>query len=118
MPTIINIRRVYEEPEKTDGDRILVDRLWPRGLSKEKAAVDEWEKDIAPTTELRKWFDHSSELWPEFQKKYIAELRANEAATEFVKKYRDKKKITLLYAAKSEDYNNAVVLKQYLDKKL
>lgn len=65
---------------------------------------------------LRKWFDHSSELWPEFRKKYTAELKANEEVAEFVKKYHDKKKITLLYAAKSEDYNNAVVLKQYLEK--
>ncbi|MGN6438330.1 MAG: DUF488 domain-containing protein [Agriterribacter sp.] len=116
MNTIINIRRIYEEPLKTDGARILVDRLWPRGLSKENAAVDEWAKNLAPTTELRKWFDHSSELWPEFRRKYTAELKANEEVAEFVKKYHDKKKITLLYAAKSEDYNNAVVLKQYLEK--
>ena len=74
----IRIKRVYEKPEKSDGFRVLVDRLWPRGLTKEKADADLWLKDIAPSTELRKWFGHVPEKWPEFRKKYLLELEENE----------------------------------------
>lgn len=109
---MIKLKRIYEKPEKSDGYRILVDRLWPRGVSKEKAALDLWLKDIAPSNELRKWFGHDSKKWSAFQKKYRAEIMTNRDAfnrlREIVKK---KRNITLLYAAKDEEHNEAVVIK-------
>ncbi|MBX3256903.1 MAG: DUF488 domain-containing protein [Chitinophagaceae bacterium] len=119
MKPVMIIRRVYDEPLSTDGYRVLVDRLWPRGLTKEKASLDEWIKDIAPSAALRKWFDHTVELWPEFRKRYTAELKANEdAVNRFINELLKQKHITLLYAAKDPDHNNAVVLKQFLEKKM
>lgn len=118
MKPVITIRRVYDEPLGTDGYRVLVDRLWPRGLTKEKASLDEWIRDIAPSAELRKWFDHTADLWSEFKKRYTAELKANEAAEKLINELRKQKRITLLYAAKDADHNNAVVLKQFLEKKM
>jgi uncharacterized protein YeaO (DUF488 family) len=106
----LKIKRVYEKPEKSDGMRILIDRLWPRGLSKEKAEVALWLKEIAPSTELRKWFDHDPEKWEEFQKRYRAEL---EEKNEAVQSLRDKMRegvVTLVYGAKDEEHNDAVVL--------
>lgn len=108
------IKRVYEPAEKSDGTRILIDRLWPRGLSREKAAVDLWLKEIAPSTELRKWFDHDPQKWEEFQKRYRTELEAN---TEAVQQLRDELKkgaATLVYGAKDEEHNDAVVLRDFL----
>jgi uncharacterized protein YeaO (DUF488 family) len=115
MKPKINIKRAYEKSVKTDGFRVLVDRLWPRGLTKEKAAIDEWAKDLAPTTELREWFGHEPELWPEFQKKYKAELKKNEAVDQFIEEHKDKKLITLVYGAKDEAHTHALVLQQYLE---
>jgi uncharacterized protein YeaO (DUF488 family) len=112
----INIKRVYEPPAKDDGKRILVDRLWPRGLTKEKAAIDLWLKDIAPTTELRKWFGHEPDKWQEFQKRYRKELKENKEAVLILKKEAKSKTLTLLYAAKDELHNDAVVLKEFLSK--
>ncbi len=116
MKPIIKTKRVYEEPEKTDGYRVLIDRLWPRGISKEKAAVDEWEKDLAPTPALRKWFGHEPARWLEFQKRYKAELENNELVQSFVGKNNKLKKLTLLYAGKDEDHTHALILQQHLEK--
>jgi uncharacterized protein YeaO (DUF488 family) len=110
----LKIKRVYEKPEKADGTRILVDRLWPRGLSKEKAAVDLWLKEIAPSTELRKWFGHDPQKWDEFQKRYRAELKANEEAVQRLRDEMKKGMVTLVYGAKDEEHNDAVVLKEFL----
>lgn len=113
----IEIKRVYEQPEKEDGFRILVDRLWPRGLTKEKAKVDLWLKEIAPTTELRKWFAHDPEKWAEFKKRYLAELKENKEALSKIKEEMKKGNVTLLYAAKDEAHNEAQVLLNKLKKK-
>ena len=87
----IHLKRIYEKPDEKDGFRILVDRLWPRGLTKEKAAVDLWLKNIAPTTELRKWFNHDPEKWSEFQRRYLKELKENKEATDALKAYLKKR---------------------------
>ena len=113
QPTILT-KRVYEQASSTDGYRVLVDRLWPRGLKKEKAAIDEWAKDLAPTTALREWWNHDPALWPEFQKRYKVELRHNEAIPAFIKDHGHKKTITLVYGAKDTLHNQALVLQQYL----
>lgn len=110
----IKIKRAYETPDKTDGFRILVDRLWPRGVTKEKAALDLWLKDIAPTTELRKWFNHDPEKWKEFIKKYLVELKANEEAVSILKDYLKKGTVTLIHAAKDEAHNEALVIKDFV----
>ncbi|MBV6493537.1 MAG: hypothetical protein LDLANPLL_01560 [Turneriella sp.] len=113
----IKIKRVYKAADKGDGFRILVDRLWPRGLSKEKAHVGLWFKDVAPTNELRKWFAHDVEKWPEFQKRYKAELSTNKAALAELKTIIKKEKnVTLLFSASDEKHNNAVVLAKILKK--
>ncbi len=110
----IKIKRVYEKSEKADGKRILIDRLWPRGLSKEKAEVALWLKEIAPTTELRKWFDHDPDKWDEFQKRYRKELKANDGAVQRLKDEMNKGAVTLVYGAKDEEHNDAVVLQEFL----
>jgi uncharacterized protein YeaO (DUF488 family) len=112
----ITLKRVYEEPLESDGIRILVDRLWPRGLTKEKAKVDVWLKEIAPSTELRKWFNHEPGKWPEFKKRYWTEISNNNDALSALKKHLAKGKATIVYGAKDEEHNDAVVIKQYLDK--
>ena len=111
----ITIKRIYEESSEKDGYRILVDRLWPRGISKEKAQLDEWNKEIAPSTELRKWFDHQEERFPEFSKKYQAELDSKEDEIERLRTISKKQQITLLYSAKNEKFNQAMVLCKYLN---
>lgn len=111
----IMLKRAYEPPAKTDGKRILVDRLWPRGLSKAKAKIDLWLKDVAPSTELRQWFGHVPKKWPEFQKRYRAELKGNPALTE-LKALSHQSDITLVYAARDQLHNEAVALKQILDR--
>lgn len=111
----VQIKRVYEQANESDGIRILVDRLWPRGLTKQRAKVDLWLKDIAPSTELRKWFAHDPNKWAEFQKRYQAELRENEPALALLREQCAKGKVTLLYGAKDEERNDAVVLKEYLE---
>lgn len=118
MKTVILVKRVYEEAEELDGVRILVDRLWPRGVKKEAAAIDDWAKELAPTDELRKWFAHDPAKWQAFEKKYTAELSKNKMLEEFITNHKKGKKITLLYAAKDQDHNNAQVLKKYLADKL
>lgn len=112
---MVKLKRIYEKYEKSDGYRILVDRLWPRGVSKEKAALDLWFKDIAPSTELRKWFGHDPEKWLAFREKYKAEIEANKEVFEEMKKIvKDKKEVTLLYGARDEKHNEAVVIKNLL----
>jgi uncharacterized protein YeaO (DUF488 family) len=108
----IKIKRVYEKPDKDDGIRILVDRLWPRGLTKEKAGVDLWLKDIAPSTELRKWFGHDPEKWEEFRKRYHHELKWDEEQVSLLKDQMKKGMVTLVYGAKDEKHNQAVILKE------
>ena len=111
----LQLKRVYEPPANIDGIRILVDRLWPRGLSKEEARIDFWAKEVAPSTELRRWYQHEPEKWPEFQRKYISELQSNpDAVLELITKIRNKN-ATLLFATKETSLNNAAVLKEYLD---
>jgi len=108
----VQLKRVYEAPAKEDGKRILVDRLWPRGLTKEKAKVDLWLKEIAPSTELRKWFAHEPAKWAEFQTRYKAELKNNSEQVALLKKEVAKGKATLLYGAKDERHNEAIVLQK------
>ena len=110
----VRLKRVYEEPAKEDGTRILVDRLWPRGLTKEKAHVDLWLKDIAPSTQLRKWFAHDPAKWPEFKTRYRSELQHNKEQVELLKQALAKGPATLLYGAKDEEHNEAVVLQELL----
>lgn len=110
----VRIKRVYEPRSEQDGKRILVDRLWPRGLSKEKAGVDLWLKDIAPTTELRKWFAHDPARWTEFQKRYRVELKKNAGPVAILKRETKHGPATLLFAAKDEEHNEAVVLQSVL----
>ncbi|MDD2197270.1 MAG: DUF488 domain-containing protein [Bacteroidales bacterium] len=114
----IRIKRIYDEPAEDDGSRILVDRIWPRGVSKEKANLDEWNKDIAPSTELRKWFDHKEERFEEFTLKYRNELKEKEEQLNELRKIANSEPISLLYAAKSPILNNAIVLKDVLEKGL
>lgn len=108
------IKRVYEEPGRGDGVRILVDRLWPRGLTKEKAQVDLWLKDIAPSTELRKWYSHDPSKWAEFQARYRKELKSKADLINVLKQKEAKGPITLLYGARDEAHNEAVVLQSLL----
>ncbi len=111
----IEIKRIYEDSDDEDGTRVLVDRLWPRGVSKEDAKLDEWWKEVAPSDELRKWFDHLTDKWPDFKKKYRAELKGQkDEIHDFMKKIDKRKRMTLLYGAKDEEHNQAVVLKSYL----
>jgi len=115
MKPKINIKRAYERQLQKDGYRVLVDRLWPRGVTKEDAGIDEWAQTIAPSVKLRKWFGHAPELWTEFKKLYTAELKKNKAVDEFIESHKDKKVITLVYAAKDEEHTHALVLKAYLE---
>lgn len=111
------IKRVYLEADPTDGFRILVDRLWPRGLSKERARVDLWLKEVAPSTELRKWFQHDPAKWTEFQKRYKQELKSKVDQLSLIKEKLHQGPVTLLYGAKDEEHNEAVVLLSMLRSK-
>ena len=108
----LKIKRVYDKPAEEDGTRILVDRLWPRGLTKQKAKVDVWLKDIAPSTELRKWFAHDPEKWKEFIKKYKKELHENKEQAAILKEYLKQGIVTLVYGARDELHNEALVIKE------
>jgi len=108
------IKRVYEEPKESDGTRILVDRLWPRGLKKENARVDLWLKEIAPSNELRKWFAHDPKKWTEFQARYKQELKSHAEQVAQLKREAKKGTVTLLYGARDEEHNQAVVLERML----
>lgn len=110
----IELKRAYEPPAASDGFRVLVDRLWPRGVSKDSAAIDLWLRDIAPSTELRKWFAHDPAKWAEFRKRYFRELDGNEEAVRELRKHARRGKVTLVYGARDEEHNDAVALKEYL----
>ena len=114
---MIKIKRIYEEIATDDGYRILVDRLWPRGVSKEKAGIDLWLKDIAPTIKLRQWFKHEADRFDIFSEKYFDELMENEEVDVLLGLLSKHKNLTLLYSAKDLDHNQAIVLKQFLDKR-
>lgn len=112
---MIRLKRVYDPPSPEDGKRVLVDRIWPRGIKKEEAALHEWLKELAPTTDLRKWFGHDPQKWPEFHERYRNELRGE---GETLARLADEGKqgtVTLLFAAKDEEHNNAVVLREILE---
>lgn len=113
---MIKIKRVYKSFAKNDGFRILVDRLWPRGLTKDKAKVDLWLKDIAPSDSLRRWFTHDSGKWKEFKKRYFQELEGKKGVFKIIKERMKGETVTLVYGAKDREYNNAVALKEYLSK--
>ena len=110
----IRIKRVYDPPEASDGVRVLVDRLWPRGLRKEDAALTLWLKDLAPSAELRKWFGHDPGRWLEFKRRYREELSRNEPAISCLENLLKQRRVTLLYAAHDTEHNNALVLTSFL----
>jgi uncharacterized protein YeaO (DUF488 family) len=110
----IRIKRIYEAASDTDGSRILIDRLWPRGMSKEHARLDGWEKGVAPSDELRKWFQHKAERWAEFQDRYRAELKGKGSELDALAAIARSGTLTLLYGASDEEHNNAVVLREIL----
>lgn len=110
----IRLKRAYEPPATSDGRRILVDRLWPRGISKADAAIDRWMKDIAPSTELREWFGHDAERWPEFQRRYALEVRKHREQLAELRRLARKDPLTLVYSARDETHNDAVALRQVL----
>jgi uncharacterized protein YeaO (DUF488 family) len=112
---MIQLKRVYEEPSRKDGVRILVDRLWPRGLTKERAAVSLWLKDVAPSTELRKWFAHDPAKWKEFQVRYRKELRQKKDALKLLKEKGEERTVTLVYGARDELHNEALVLRKLVE---
>lgn len=112
---MIHLKRVYDKPSRKDGMRVLVDRLWPRGLTKARAAVDVWMKGVAPSTELRKWFGHDPSRWKQFQTRYRRELDEKTDALQSLRAMSAERTITLVYGARDEDHNEAVVLKRVLD---
>ncbi|PYJ58742.1 MAG: hypothetical protein DME74_13850 [Verrucomicrobia bacterium] len=111
----VRVKRVYDQPAKADGYRMLVDRLWPRGLKKSEARIDEWLREIAPSTALRKWFKHDPDKWKEFKKKYSAELDDHREQVEKLVREARKRTITLLFSARDTEHNNAVALKEYIE---
>jgi uncharacterized protein YeaO (DUF488 family) len=112
----LKIKRAYQPKEKSDGFRVLVDRIWPRGLKREDAHFDVWMKEIAPSTALRKWFNHDPEKWEEFNEKYKSELKQSPHLEELLGYLKEHKTVTLIYGAKDEQHNQAVVLKDFLEK--
>jgi uncharacterized protein YeaO (DUF488 family) len=115
---MIRIKRAYDSPSEDDGFRVLVDRLWPRGISKERAELDDWAREIAPSTELRQWFGHNPEKWSEFRKRYFRELDARKGQVDSLLEKSGGKTITLLFGARDKSHNNALALKEYLEKRL
>jgi uncharacterized protein YeaO (DUF488 family) len=111
----IQVKRIYEAPSVQDGQRILVDRLWPRGLSRKMAKLHSWAKHVAPTDELRRWYQHDPNKWPEFKRRYFAELGANAIAVRNLVASFEEPVVTLLFSSKEPRLNNAVALKQYLE---
>lgn len=114
----IRTKRIYDEPCPEDGTRVLVDRLWPRGVSKDDAQIDEWVKSVAPSDELRQWYDHDIERWERFRKRYRSELDSADKSIEQLLEFAPSTTLTLLYAAKDPEHNNAIVLKEHLEEQL
>lgn len=112
---VIQVKRVHEPPSGADGRRVLVDRMWPRGLSRDRVRLDAWIRDVAPTPELRRWFGHAPERWPEFVRRYHAELAANAGLRAILARELRGERVTFLFAAKDERHNNAVALKAYVE---
>ena len=112
----VRLKRVYEKTGGHEGTRVLIDRVWPRGVRKSEAAIDLWLKEIAPSTELRKWFGHDPEKWPDFKRRYFRELEQNAALVEKLSNMNQKGTVTLVFGAKDEKHNNAVALKEYLER--
>ncbi len=110
----IRLKRAYDPPARDDGKRILVDRLWPRGVKKENAALDQWLKDIAPSDELRQWFNHDLDRWAEFQRRYASELKKHPDLIDGVRQLARQGPVTLVYAARDTEHNDAAVLRQIL----
>lgn len=110
----IHLKRAYEPASSADGVRILVDRLWPRGVSKERAAIDQWMKEVAPSTELRRWFGHDPKRWSEFCRRYRSELSHHQELLKELRGMARKKALTLVYAARDEEHNEAIVLRDVL----
>lgn len=110
----VQVKRIYDAPDSSDGFRVLVDRLWPRGIRKDRAVFDEWARDLAPSPELRKWFQHDEQKWPEFQKRYRAELRKQASQIEALRQRARQQRVTLLYAAKTPTCNHALVLRDVI----
>jgi uncharacterized protein YeaO (DUF488 family) len=114
----IRLKRVYDPPAKDDGFRVLVDRVWPRGISRQQLQVEDWPKDVAPSTELRRWFGHDPRRWDEFRKRYGEELAGQGEALERLVARARQGRLTLVFAAKDARHNNAVVLKEHLERRL
>ena len=112
----IKVKRVYDEPAKSDGLRVLVDRIWPRGLKKSDAQIDEWFREIAPSTSLRKWFKHDPSKWEQFKRKYGTELEEHRDEVEKLARKSGKRRVTLLFGAKDTAHNNALAQKEYLER--
>lgn len=115
---MLRMKRIYEEPGPADGYRVLVERLWPRGVSKERAKLDRWMKGIAPSHELRKWFDHDPDKWEEFQERYRKELFGSEEVEEMLHIIGQYEEVTLIYASKDQQHNSTVVLKEFMERLL
>jgi uncharacterized protein YeaO (DUF488 family) len=111
----IQTKRVYDPADSKDGFRILVDRLWPRGLSKESANIDLWLKSVAPSNDLRKWYNHDTDKWPDFKKRYFSELDSNSDAVNELLSYARRGKVSFLFSSKELNYNNAAALKEYIE---
>jgi uncharacterized protein YeaO (DUF488 family) len=114
---MIRLKRAYERPARSDGERILVERLWPRGLTKEKAALDLWMKDVAPSPELRKWFGHEPAKWKRFEQRYWKELQGHKEPVDLLRQKARQGTVTLVYAARDEEHNGAVALKCFLERR-
>lgn len=114
----IKLKRVYAQPSQDDGYRILVDRLWPRGFSREMLKIDQWMREVAPSDALRKWFSHDPKKWEDFLKRYKKELNTNEAFQKLVELVKNKETVTLVYSAKDEEHNQAVALKMFIEEEL
>lgn len=115
---MIRLRRVYDDPGAHEGSRFLVERLWPRGVRKAELQIDGWQKDVGPSTELRKWFSHDPAKWREFQRRYFAELDTRPESWEPILKAAGRGTVTLLYSSHDTEHNNAVALKSYLESKM
>ncbi|CAD2078963.1 DUF488 domain-containing protein [Phocicoccus pinnipedialis] len=113
---MLKVKRLYEDKSSQDGMQILVDRVWPRGVKKEVLSYDEWYKELAPSKELRKWFDHDPKKWDEFKKKYFKELQRHDNLLKLIKEKSDGHNVTLIYGAKNEEYNQAVAIKEFIEK--
>jgi uncharacterized protein YeaO (DUF488 family) len=111
----VKVKRVYDQPAKSDGLRVLVDRIWPRGLKKSEARIDEWLKEIAPSTSLRKWFKHDPNRWEQFKKKYTAELAEHREEVDKLAREARRRRVTLVFGAKDTAHNNALALKEYIE---